>query len=97
MNTKLMEELENPTTFDNIMDEDSRMINELTLLASSIKKEVCVVLHSFLSFLKKYEKRKSHNMLSLTLDPNFKNLRLISSLFGREQRVSIVHEYDYQL
>ncbi len=44
------------------MDEDSRMINELTLLALSIKKEVCVVLHSFLSFLKKYEKRKSHNI-----------------------------------
>jgi hypothetical protein len=30
-------------------------------------------------------------------DPSFKNLRLISSLFGREQKVSIVHEYDFQL
>jgi hypothetical protein len=40
------------------MDEDSKMVNELTLLASSIKKEVCVVLHSFLSFLKKYVKNK---------------------------------------
>jgi hypothetical protein len=33
-----MEELENPPSFDNIIDEDSRMFNELTLLASSIKK-----------------------------------------------------------
>jgi hypothetical protein len=92
-----MQELENPPSFDNIMNEDSRMVNELTLLASSIKKEVCVVLHSLLSFLKKYEKRKSHNMFFLMLDPSFKNLRLFSSLFGREQKASIVCEYDYQL
>jgi len=50
MNTKLMEELENLTSFDNRMDEDSRMVNELTLLASSIKKEVCVVLVHFSLF-----------------------------------------------
>ncbi len=72
MNIKLMEELENPPSFDDIMDEDFKMINELTLLASNIKKEVCVVFHSFLSFLKKYVKRKPHNMLFLMLDPSFK-------------------------
>ncbi len=67
-----MEELENPPSFDDIMDEDFKMINELTLLASKIKKEVCVVFHSFLSFLKKYVKRKPHNMLFMMLDPSFK-------------------------
>jgi hypothetical protein len=45
MNIKLMEELENPPSFEDIMDEDFKMINELTLLASNIKKEVCVVFH----------------------------------------------------
>ncbi len=28
MNTKLMEELENPPSFDNIIDEDSRMVDK---------------------------------------------------------------------
>jgi hypothetical protein len=36
MNTKVMEELENAFTFDNIMDEDFRMFNELTLLVSIV-------------------------------------------------------------
>jgi hypothetical protein len=36
MNTKLMEELKNPPSFDNIMDEDFGMVNELSLLALNI-------------------------------------------------------------
>jgi hypothetical protein len=40
--------------FDNIMDEDFGMVNELSLLASNIQKEVYVVLDSFFSFLRKY-------------------------------------------
>jgi hypothetical protein len=44
MNKKLMEELQNPLNFDNIMDEDFGVINELTLLVSNIRKEVYVVL-----------------------------------------------------
>jgi hypothetical protein len=48
MNTKLVEELQNLPNFDNIMDEDFRMVIELTLLVSNIQKEVYVVLDSFL-------------------------------------------------
>jgi hypothetical protein len=33
-------------------------------------------------------------MLSLVLDPRFKNLRLISSLISQEQGISIVQKYD---
>jgi len=44
MNKKLMEELQNPLNFDNIMDEDFGVVNELTLLVSNIRKEVYVVL-----------------------------------------------------
>jgi hypothetical protein len=48
---------------------------ELFLFASNIKKEVCVVFDFFLSFLRKYKKRKTHNMFLLLLDPRLKNLR----------------------
>lgn len=44
MNKNLMEELQNPLNFDNIMDEDFGVVNELTLLALNIRKEVYVVL-----------------------------------------------------
>jgi hypothetical protein len=52
------------------------------------------VLDSFLSFLKKYENKKAHNMISLMLDPSFKSLHIISSFVGREQGVALVEEYD---
>jgi hypothetical protein len=50
MNTKLMKNFQNPPSFDNIMNEDFGMVNELSLLASNIQKEVYVVLNSFLYF-----------------------------------------------
>jgi hypothetical protein len=46
---------------------------ELNCLASNIKKEVSGVVNSFLSFLKKFDKRKTHNMLVLMLDTKFKS------------------------
>jgi hypothetical protein len=76
------------------IDDDSIITLELSLFISNIKKEVCGVLDSFLSFLKKYEERKTHNMLSLMLDSQFKNLHLVSSFVGCEQGISIVQEYD---
>jgi hypothetical protein len=33
---------------------------------------------------KKYEENKTHNMLSFTLDPRFKSLRLVSFLIGKK-------------
>jgi hypothetical protein len=53
------------------MDDDSTIILELRLFGSNIKQT------SFLSFLRKYEERKAHNMLLLMLDPWFKSLRLV--------------------
>jgi hypothetical protein len=63
-------------------------------LAFNIIKEVINVLYSFLSFLKKYENKKAHNMIFLMLNRRFKSLRIISSFAGREQGVVIVEEYD---
>jgi hypothetical protein len=72
------------------------MPKELSLLASNIKREVCGILDGFLSFLNKYETNKTYNMLSLMLEPRFKSLRLVSSLIGQKQAISIVEEYDQQ-
>jgi hypothetical protein len=47
------------------MDDDSTIIFELSLFTSNIKKEICGLLDSFLSFVKNYEERKAHNMFSL--------------------------------
>jgi len=63
-------------------------------LASNIKKEVVGVLDSFVSFFKKYEKKKSHDMFYLMLDPRFKTLPIVSSLFDHEQGKAIVEKYD---
>jgi len=52
---KINEELKNPSSFNKIMDEDLGMVNELTLLASSIKKGFNC--SSFYVILEKYEKK----------------------------------------
>jgi hypothetical protein len=75
------------------MDDDSIIFGELSLLASNIRREVINVLNSFLSFFKKYENRKAHNMIFLMLDPRFKSIRIISSFVGKEQGVVLVEEY----
>jgi hypothetical protein len=76
------------------MEEDSSVALELICLASNIRKEVCGVLDNFLSFLKKFDERKSHILLVLMLDLRFKSLCLVFSFISRIQRVTIVEEYD---
>jgi hypothetical protein len=44
--------------------------------------------------MKKYEKKKTHNMLTLMLDPMFKSLHLMFSFIDCEWGVGIVEEYD---
>ncbi len=44
-------------TFDNLMKEYGNVVYELSCLVFNIKKLIVQVLYSFLSFLKKYEKR----------------------------------------
>ncbi len=74
------------------MDDDFAIILEFFLFASNIKKEVSSILDSFLSFLRKYEEKKVHNMLSLMLDSWIKNLCLVFSFVGCKQGISIVEE-----
>ncbi len=58
---KLRDEIDH-ATFNNLMKGDGNVIFELSCLTSSIKKEVVKVLNFLISFLKKYEEKKSHNM-----------------------------------
>ncbi len=75
---KFCEEIINPFTPITLINDDYGIAFGLSLFASNIKREVCGVLDSFLSFLIKFEERKAHNMLSLMLDTRFKNLRIVS-------------------
>ncbi len=94
MSLKLKNENKIILSFESLMKDDSIISNELFLLAFNIRREVINVLDSFLSFLKKYENRKVHNMVFLMLDPRFKSLCVISSFVGREKGVALVGEYD---
>ncbi len=82
MSLKLKEENKVVPSFKSLMKDDSIIVDELALL------------DSFLSFLMKYENKKTHNMISLMLDPGFKSLWIISSFVGWEQGVSLVEKYD---
>jgi len=79
MNLRLKEENQVFFSLKTLIDDDSIIANALALMASNIRREVCGVLDSFLSFLMKYKNKKSHNMISLMLDPRFKNFHIISS------------------
>jgi hypothetical protein len=77
------------------MEKGPSMALNLICLASNIKKKVCGVLNSFLSFLKKFDERKHIiYMLALMLDPRFKSFHLVLSFIGRDQGVAIVEQYD---
>jgi len=94
MNLKLKEENKIIPSFESLMEDDSIISDELSLLTFNIRREVINVLDFFLSFFKKYENRKVHNMISLMLDPRFKSLRIVFSFVGREQGVVLVEKYD---
>jgi hypothetical protein len=94
MSLKFREENQVSPSFKRIMDDDSIINDELSLLTSNIRREVVDVLDFFLSLLKVYDRRKAHNMISLMLDPRYKSLHTLSSFVGREQGVTLVEEYD---
>jgi hypothetical protein len=78
------------------MEEDFGVALELICLAFNIRKVVCGVQDSFLSFLKKINERKAHNMLVIMLDPRFKSLFLVFFFVDHDQG-AIVGQYDTTL
>jgi hypothetical protein len=55
MNLKLKEEYGISLNLQDLIDDDSIVAQELSLLAFDIRREVCGILDGFLSFFKKYE------------------------------------------
>jgi hypothetical protein len=66
MSLKFKKEKSSVSSFKNLMENDSIVVDELALLVS------------FFSCLTKYENRKTRNMISLMLNPIFKNLQILS-------------------
>jgi hypothetical protein len=66
-----LKELKNAPSFQTLMEEDFGVALELICLASNIRKKVCGFLSSFISFLKKFDGKRTHNMLALMLDSRF--------------------------
>jgi hypothetical protein len=77
----------------NLMEDDIVVGLELSMLIFNIRKQLCDVLNGFISFLTKYIK-KTPNMISLMLDPNFKNIILVSFFIGKKQVISMMEDYD---
>ncbi len=75
------------------MEEDGVVV-ELNLLASNFKREVYNVLEAFISFLKKFDERKTHNMLALMLNMRYENLQIVFTFVVKELRVAIVEDHD---
>jgi len=78
-----------------INDDDSSLNIELGTFEKNIKKEVIGVIDSFLSFLTRYDKIITHNMLALKLDFKFKSLVLMYYFINHEQHgVAKARNYD---
>jgi hypothetical protein len=70
----------------NLIDNDYEIAFKFFIFVTNINKEVSSVLKSFFILKKRYEEKKSHNMLCLMLDFKFRNLHLIFSFIGYKKR-----------
>jgi len=72
------------------MEEDFGVALELICFVSFIRKKVWGILNSFLSFLKKNDERKTHNILVLMLNPRFKSFCFGFYFISHDQQVTII-------
>jgi len=86
---KLKDALDVLPSLQNVMEEESIIVDELTSLAFNIEKGICGV--KVFPFF--FERNKAHKMIFLMLDPMFKSFSLMSSFVGKKQRVAIVEKY----
>ncbi len=76
------------------MDDDFGLtLNCFCLLLTLRNLGVCGVFDSFHSFLRKYEERKTHNVLSSMLNSQVKSFDLVFWFVDNEQGISIVEKY----
>jgi hypothetical protein len=74
INLKLKEKMNCPLILDTLIN-DNLSLDIESREPYNEREEVCEIIDSFLSFLTKYDERRTHSMLSLMLDPRFKSLR----------------------
>jgi hypothetical protein len=89
---KLKEKIKISPTLVTLIYDDYRVIIEFFLLASNMKREVLRVLESFISYPRKYDAIKTHNLF-LMLEHRYKRFCLISSYISCEV-VTNVEEHD---
>ncbi len=90
---KFKEEFEISSYFDILWKRSSLLLLSQVFWPLSSKKRFLLLL-DFLIYLKKYEKKEVHNMFFLMLNLRFKNLHLVSSFIGFEQKKAILEKYD---
>jgi hypothetical protein len=91
---KAKDEMNLRPSFEYLMDDNIGLSLESTTFASNIKSKVFGVLDFFLSFLKTYEQKKAHNMMSLMFDHRLKSLCFVFSYVHKKQKMFIVEQYD---
>jgi hypothetical protein len=64
---KLKEKHGMAPSITNLVEDDMAMASKLFMHVVNIRKQICDVLDGFLSFVMKYEEKKTHNMLFLML------------------------------
>lgn len=74
MSFKLKGKNNNPLVLDTLDEDDLDVGIELKSLIVNMKREMCGVIDFFLSFLTKYNEKRTHNMLFLMLDSKYKCL-----------------------
>ncbi len=89
---KLGEEIKNPFPLVNLIGDDFRITVEFLKFISKIKREVCGVLDYFISFQRKYEERKTHNMFFMLHPKAFVWYLLL--LAKRKVEIYVVNEYN---
>jgi len=82
MALKLKKEFKMTPFMVNLIEDGMAMVLELFMFAFNTRKQVCAILDCFLSFLKKYENKKTHNMLILMLNPRFESFKLVASFIS---------------
>jgi hypothetical protein len=89
---KLKEKVEISPTLVNLIYDDAKVVLELFLLVSNMKGNFGDV-EVFHILLKKYDVKKTHIMLHLTLDPRFKKPSFNIILYWLRKKVVIVERY----
>jgi hypothetical protein len=92
---KFQQDIMNHVILDNMINNEIRGYSNVKLayINMNIKKQIICVLDPFLYLLWNFDSKKVHNMLTLMLDPWYKNMPLICSFIGHDSNNLVINEY----